>query len=70
MGYNAPKALQSPDRRLVLANALVWGVLILGLAYVLRGTPDAGIIVILASGAAATSISLLLRRLSRDGRAD
>ena len=70
MGYNVRKVLQSPGERLVLANVLVWGVLIIGIAYVLRGTPDAGIIVILASGATATSISLVSPRLRRDGRTD
>lgn len=68
MNYNFFKALQCSGGRLVLANALVWGALIIALAYVLRGTPDAGIVVVLASGAAAASLSIVSAQRSRNVR--
>lgn len=70
MGYNVRKSLQSHRNRRVLVNALVWAALILGLAYALRGTPNAGFVVILSSAAAVVSTTLVSRRRGGDGRID
>ena len=68
MGYNIRKSFQSHGGRRVLVIALIWAALTLGLAYALRGTPNAGFVVILASAAAVVSIMRVSRRRGGDGR--
>lgn len=52
-----------------IANALVWAAAIIGTAIILRGTPQAGVVVIILGGAAGGSIIALedaLRRARRE----
>ena len=59
------KALQ----RASLWDALIWGAAILAAAVILRGTPQAGQVVVVLGGAAGASITLLesaLRKARRE----
>jgi len=48
-----------------LANALIWGAAIIGVAIVLRGTPEGGQVVVLLGGAAGASVSIVAAALRK-----
>jgi hypothetical protein len=56
-------------QRASIADALIWAAAILAAAIILRGTPQAGLVVVVLGGAAGASITILGSALRKARRA-